>query len=160
MPTYNGPDKTWDPATDRAIQRMHPKVRPYARQFINSAYKQGIKLRVTSTLRTYAEQNALYAQGRTDKSKPKVTQAKAGESNHNFGVAMDVVPIVDGKADWNSKDWKKIGDIGKAAGFAWGGDWKSFKDMPHFEMQFGLSLGQLRSRFESGDKVDSYYPRI
>lgn len=156
MPEYNGTDKTWDKITDRNIELMHPMVRPYARKLINEAEKEGIKLRATSTLRTYPEQTKLYSYGRTDKSKAKVTNAQAGESAHNFGTGMDVVPIVNGKADWNTKEWPKIAAIGKKLGFEWGGDWHSIKDQPHFEMNFGLTLAQLRSRYESGNKTGDY----
>ena len=65
------------------------------------------------------------------------------------------MPIVNGKADWNT-DWNKIGVIGKSVGFSWGGDWSSFKDNPHFEMNFGNSLAQLRAKYDSGKLTDGY----
>jgi len=148
-------NKVWDAISETKILTLHPKIRDKAREFLVKAEKAGYKLRITSGLRTYAEQNALYAQGRT-KAGGIVTNAKGGQSNHNFGTALDVVPIVNGKADWKSKDWNKIGEIGKSVGFAWGGDWKGLVDKPHFEMQFGLTLAQLRKKYESGDKQGEY----
>ena len=147
-------EKVWDLLTEAKISTLHPKVRDKAREFINKAEKEGIKLRITSAFRTYAEQDALYAQGRT-KAGSIVTNAKAGQSSHNFATAIDVVPIVNGNADWNT-DWSKIATIGKSVGFSWGGDWKSFKDKPHFEMNFGNTLAQLRSKFNSGQVTDGY----
>lgn len=147
-------EKVWDLLSESRIYTLHPKVRDKAREFINKAEKQGIKLRITSAQRTYAEQDALYAQGRT-KGGSIVTNAKAGESSHNFGTAIDVVPIVNGNADWNT-DWNKIATIGKSVGFVWGGDWTSFKDKPHFEMNFGNTLAQLRSKYNSGQLSDGY----
>jgi peptidoglycan L-alanyl-D-glutamate endopeptidase CwlK len=89
-----------------------------------------------------AEQDALYAQGRKKPGK-KVTNAKAGQSIHNYGLAVDIVLIIDGKtaswdvkADWDNDrkaDWMECVEIFKKHGWDWGGDWRTFKDMPHFE---------------------------
>ena len=147
-------EKVWDFNTELKINTLHPKVRDKAREFINKAEKEGIKLRITSGFRTYAEQDALYAQGRT-KGGSIVTNAKAGQSSHNFGTAIDVVPIVNGNANWKA-DWNKIATIGKSVGFSWGGDWNSFKDKPHFEMNFGNTLAQLRKKFNNGQISDGY----
>jgi hypothetical protein len=104
-------NKVWDAISEVKILTLHPKIRDKAREFLVKAEKAGYKLRITSGLRTYAEQNALYAKGRTTAGSI-VTNAKGCQSNHNFGTAFDVVPIVNGKADWNSKDWNKIGENG------------------------------------------------
>lgn len=72
-----------------------------------------------------------------------MTNAKGGYSNHNFGLAFDIVGITDGKIDYNL-DWKSLSNLGKSKGFEWGGDWK-FQDKPHFQMQFGNSLKDLRA---------------
>ena len=151
-------NKVWDSVSERNIEKLHPKVRDKAREFINKVEKDlGIKLRATSTLRTYAEQDKLYAQGRTTKG-GIVTNAKGGQSNHNFGTALDVVPIVNGQADWKTTadTWNKIAIIGKGLGFQWGGDWKGLVDKPHFEMQFGNTLAQLRQKYESGQRDGEY----
>jgi hypothetical protein len=151
-------NKVWDLISERNIEKLHPKVRNKAIEFINKVEKElGIKLRVTSTLRTYAEQDKLYAQGRTTKG-GIVTNAKGGQSNHNFGTALDVVPIVNGQADWKTTadTWNKIGTVGKSLGFDWGGDWKSFIDKPHFEMTFNNSLAQMRNKQEKGEVEGGY----
>ena len=148
-------NKVWDAVSEAKILTLHPKIRDKAREFLVKAEKAGYKLRITSGFRTYAEQNALYAKGRTTDDSI-VTNARDSQANHNFGTAFDVVPIVNGKADWNSKDWNKIGEIGESVGFAWGGRWKGLVDKPHFEMQFGLTLTQLRKKYESGDKQGEY----
>lgn len=146
--------KVWDVLSETRINTLHPKVRDKAREFINKAEKQNIKLRVASAYRSYAEQNDLYAQGRTKAGKI-VTYAKGGQSSHNFGTAIDVVPIVNGKADYNT-DWNKIATIGKSVGFAWGGDWTSFVDKPHFEMNFGNTLAQLQTKYKNKQLTDGY----
>lgn len=104
------------------------------------------ELRVTSTYRDYEYQTHLYAQGRT-RSGGIVTNAKAGYSWHNFQVAFDVVPIVDGKAIWeNAQLWRDIGEIGQECGLEWGGSWASFPDRPHFQDAGGMNMAQLRAR--------------
>jgi len=149
-------EKTWDVASDRRISTLHPLVIAKAKEFIIRAEKElGIKLRVFSALRTYAEQTALYAKGRTLPGK-KVTNAKAGSSYHNFGLAIDVVEIKNGKALWNNPNWSKIAELGKGIGFEWGGDWKSFKDKPHFQITFGKSLVVLRELHRSGKRAGDY----
>jgi peptidoglycan L-alanyl-D-glutamate endopeptidase CwlK len=147
-------NKVWDFVSEQNISTLHPMVREAARKFINVADNNGIKLRIVSALRTFAEQDSLYAQGRT-KPGQIVTNAKAGQSSHNFGTAIDVVPIVNGKANWNA-DYNRIAAIGKEIGFSWGGDWISFKDKPHFEMNFGYSLAQLRDKYNTGQLSGGY----
>ncbi len=146
--------KVWDLVTEIRIRSLHPLVQDKARAFINKAEAAGIHLRVTSAHRSYSEQNKLYAQGRTTPG-TIVTNARGGESYHNFGLAIDVVPIVNGKADWNT-DWNRIAAIGKSEGFSWGGDWTSFKDKPHFQMNFGQTLAQLRNKYNNGLLSDGH----
>lgn len=145
---------TWDLVTNKKIEKLHPKIRCSVKNFINEVEKTiGIKLRVIQGFRTYAEQDALYAQGRTTGGS-KVTNAKGGQSNHNFGLAIDVAEIKNGKIDWNEQEkvLPKIAPIGKKWGFEWGGDWKSLKDKPHFEMMFGKSLSELRKLYNENGK--------
>ena len=146
--------KVWDYMTAVRINNLHPSIRQQATEFINKAEAEGIKLRITSGLRTFAEQDKLYAQGRTEPG-AIVTYAKAGESTHNYGLSFDVVPIVNGKADYNT-DWDRIALIGKSFGFQWGGDWSGFEDKPHFEKTFGLSIAQLQNLYNSGQLQDDY----
>lgn len=134
---------TWDKVTDERIATLDKRVQPFATRFINRVYTElGITLRVTQGRRSIVEQNGFYAQGRTKPGKI-ITNAKGGYSYHNFGLALDVVVIKNGQADWTVLN-KDIVRIAKEEGFEWGGDWKSFKDYPHFQMTFGQSLEQLR----------------
>lgn len=149
-------EKTWDINSDRKIATLHPKIQAAAKEFIIRAEKElGIKLRVTSGFRSWTEQTELYNQGRTTAGK-KVTNAKAGESLHNFGLAIDLVEIKNGQALWKNPNWDKIAALGKQIGFTWGGDWSSFKDLPHFEMRFGRSLSQLQQLYTSGKRSGEY----
>lgn len=139
------------------INKLHPQMRANAMRFIGAASVAGFDIMVTSTLRTFAQQDELYSYGRSgaNKSKGKVTNAKGGQSYHNYGLAMDVVPIVNGKADWNA-DWQRLGAIGKAQGLEWGGDFKSFIDRPHFQMRFNLTTTELLRRKNAGQTTGGY----
>ncbi|AFC22836.1 transglycosylase SLT domain-containing protein [Saprospira grandis] len=133
---YRGANKTWDKHTNNRIPTLDARVQKAAYGFINTVEQElGIKLRVTSALRTVAEQDALY-------KKDNVTKAQGGQSYHNYGLAIDVVEIKNGQVIWNC-DWPKIAAVGKRFGFEWGGDWKGFVDKPHFQMPFGKSIRQL-----------------
>lgn len=149
-PAGDAPDPK---VTGDKLAMLHPKMRGQARKFVESARKLGIDLRVTSTYRSIAKQNELYGYGRTDKSKGIVTNARGGQSYHNYGLAMDVVPYVDGKPDWKT-DWAKLGALGKAHGLEWGGDFKTFVDRPHFQMKFGKTTTELKAMIDAG-RVDA-----
>ncbi|MGJ1420760.1 RHS repeat-associated core domain-containing protein [Sphingobacterium spiritivorum] len=135
---------TGDVVSDKRIQGLHPAIRMQATDFIKeaNANSSSTMIRVADGFRTYAEQDALYAQGRTA-SGSIVTKAKGGYSNHNFGLAFDIVGVTKGKTDYNL-DWKSLSTLGKSKGLEWGGDWK-FKDMPHFQNMFGNGMKDLRA---------------
>jgi peptidoglycan L-alanyl-D-glutamate endopeptidase CwlK len=129
----------------RNVADLHPYVQTLAKKFLALAKKEGIDVLVTSTYRDAESQNALYAQGRTKPGRI-VTNAKAGQSWHNYRLAFDVVPIVNGKAMWNDlRTFKRLGEIGKSVGLEWAGDWKQFKELAHFQATGGLTLAQLRA---------------
>lgn len=102
--------------------------------------------KITSGFRSEYEQSKLYAQGRTQPG-PKVTNAKWGSSFHNFGLACDLVALVDGKPSWASEHYAWLGPACKEVGLRWGGDFKSIVDLPHVEFPLdtlGLTLADLR----------------
>lgn len=149
-------EKTWDIVSDRRIDTLHPLIRTKVKEFIIRAKKElGIKLRITSALRTWEEQTRLYNKGRSSPGK-QVTNAKAGESYHNFGLAFDVVEIKNGKAIWKNSNWNKIGMLGKSMGFEWGGDWVTRVDKPHFQIRFGMHHKTLAQLYKSGQREGIY----
>jgi peptidoglycan L-alanyl-D-glutamate endopeptidase CwlK len=126
-----------------------PKVYQLCLAFVAECKKQGIDVIITSTFRDFESQTALYNQGRTTAG-PKVTNAKAGESYHNYRCAFDFVPVINGKAQWNDlKTFERCGVIGEQLGLEWAGRWKSFKELAHLQYTGGLSIAQLKS----GSKV-------
>lgn len=152
---------------EKSIAKLHPQVRDKIRKFINDVYtKHQVQLVIVQDYRTYAQQDALYAKGRTA-SGSVVTNARGGQSNHNFALAVDVFPLwedgklhMDVKSDQkNIKILKKIALIGKGIGLEWGGDWKSIIDNPHFQLKTGKTMAQLRELTESagGDPLKVKY---
>ena len=148
-----------DTPTKNQISKLHPLVRNEVTAIIqecDNALTGRATVRITQGLRTYAEQDALYKQGRTTAGK-KVTNAKAGQSVHNYGFAIDICLIIDGKvASWETtKDWDndKIADwyecvkIFAKHGWEWGGNWKTFKDLPHFDKR-GFNSWQKLSKLK------------
>lgn len=158
------------------IALLHPGLRQIALDVlaeIECELKGRAKVRFTYTLRSDAEQDGLYALGRT-KVNPdgkslkrpkgyKVTNAPGGSSIHNYGLAIDIAFILDGKtASWDDlpdydgdkvADWMECVNIFKKYGFVWGGDWSSFIDKPHFQNTFGYTLAQLKAKRAEKDFI-------
>jgi peptidoglycan L-alanyl-D-glutamate endopeptidase CwlK len=111
----------------------------------------GIDLLITSTYRDFDAQAALYAQGRT-KPGGKVTNARPGQSWHNWRRAFDVVPLRGGKPVWDVGDlvWYQVGAIGEELGLEWAGRWKRFPEFPHFQLLAGRSLQGMIATYPKG----------
>ena len=145
---------TWDPKyTDKRIKLLHPSIRRSAKELILKCSNElNLNLRMAQTFRSIAEQDALYAKGRTT-SGNKVTNAKGGSSYHNYGLAFDLVEITpSGGANYNY-DFIAVSNIAKSLNFKWGGDWKSFVDKPHYQMVFGFKVGELLAKVKNGDTI-------
>jgi peptidoglycan LD-endopeptidase CwlK len=153
-----------DPISLKRIEKLHPKVREEAKKILEEISQKltgRAMCRFTYTLRTMTEQNALYAQGRTIKG-PIVTNARAGYSYHNYGLAIDFALVIDGKeASWDmskdfdgdkKSDWMEVVEVFEKYGWEWGGRWK-FKDGPHFQKTFGNKVADLLKQHNAG-KID------
>ena len=125
----------------RSLSDLNPKVAAMCSEFINRCKAQHIDILITSTYRDAESQNALYAQGRTAPGK-KVTNAKGGQSFHNWKVAFDFCPIVNGKPNWNDVAlYTKCGEIAESVGLEWAGRWKGkMIEMAHCQFTGGLTL--------------------
>lgn len=147
------------------IATLNEKVRPYFERIViegtRIAREMGVGLYVmTGGTRTYAEQDALYAQGRTAGGK-RVTNARGGYSNHNFGIAGDFGVFstrgeyLDGSnPGLASKIHRAVAEWVKAnLPIEWGGDWESFPDEPHFQYRTGLSTADMRARVAAGKAI-------
>ena len=126
-----------DKYTNERISGLHPKCIETFTNFIDECETQfKITLRIVQGFRSFAEQDALYAQGRTTTGKI-VTQAKGGESYHCYGMAIDLAEVMaDGQINWNF-DYSMLVPIANKYGLTWGGSFVTFRDKPHFEMSFG-----------------------
>ena len=125
---------------------LQPVVSRKAELVVKEMASLGYAVHVFEGFRTTVRQNELYAQGRT-RPGTIVTQAKGGESLHNYGVAVDIVFGMKGKPSWNPKEpWALLGKTGKKYGFSWGGDWVGFNDMPHLEMTLGYKLSDFQNK--------------
>jgi LAS superfamily LD-carboxypeptidase LdcB len=113
-----------------------------------------IRIKVESGLRTFAEQQKLYDQGRTTPGSI-VTNAKPGESYHNYGLAVDVVPLLGNGDNWNTSEatWQLVGQAGKDVKLEWGGNWTSFVDRPHFQLTGGLKISQCLTLYKSNHQT-------
>jgi peptidoglycan LD-endopeptidase CwlK len=122
-----------DPYSEARLKDVHPEL---ARRIHQLADMLEFPMRVTQGLRTYAQQDALYAQGRTEPGLV-VTEAKGGYSMHNFGLAVDVAPTDGFAIDWNGKDakWAEILSKAPSCGLAEGAAWRTFPDEPHLYPQ-------------------------
>lgn len=139
----------------RDLKDLVPVVAAKCAAFVSACKEQGIDILITSTLRDNESQAALYAQGRTSIGRnPRiekplgdtVTNAKAGESYHNYGCAFDFVPMVNGKAQWDDlRTFSKCGLIAESLGLEWAGRWKTFKELAHCQYTAGLTLQDLKN---------------
>src|SRR5688572_2260859 len=138
------------PSSERRLQQTHPALAAAIRGMITDLAAKGMVVEVVQGLRTFAEQDDLYAKGRT-KPGAIVTQARGGESNHNFGLAVDLCPFVDDKPDWNApmSVWAAIGAAAEARGLEWGGSWKKFLDKPHVQLP-GMTVKECARCFRDG----------
>jgi len=145
-----------DSRSERNIATLMPVMQEKARKIMRAAYawsgRKSFTFSILSGTRSYAEQDALFAK------RPKVTNARGGQSNHNFGIAIDI-GIFDMKGKYltgsNRTEEQIYAALGAAIkadvpGIDWGGDWNGFVDMPHYEYRTGLTISQKRYRFESG----------
>jgi peptidoglycan L-alanyl-D-glutamate endopeptidase CwlK len=141
----------------KLLNQLHPFIiRAKAIEAYNeaiSATPSHIHPLITETGRSFKRSDDLYAQGRTTKG-DIVTNAKAGQSYHNYFLALDFVILVDGVESWKVDDnWMIVVNIFKKHGFVWGGDFKSMKDRPHLEMTFGYNWRTLLEMHNNKDYI-------
>ena len=119
----------------RGIEKLHPELQPIAEEFRRRCKAAGLNVLITETLRSRAEQEALYAQGRT-RPGPIVTRCRYPDSPHCWGVAFDFCRNERGREYVDTDGFfRKCGAIGKSLGLTWGGDWTGFVDKPHLELK-------------------------
>lgn len=130
-----------DSVSEGRLSSVCPQLAERVRRMADMLAQEGIVIRVTQGLRTWDEQNRLYQRGRTVPG-PKVTNAAAGSSYHNYGLAVDCVPMEHDQPDWNTEHpaWKRMIAIGESVGLVSGSEWRTFPDMPHFQFTDNLPV--------------------
>jgi peptidoglycan L-alanyl-D-glutamate endopeptidase CwlK len=157
---FTGPRDDANARSERLIATLLPHVRPYARALYFKARDNGIQVNIISGTRSFEEQDALYAQGRTTAG-DIVTNARGGYSNHNFGIAFDIGVFSGSRYLPESPLYKAVGALGMELGLEWGGNWKTIVDQPHFQLRpawaDGMTdramLAELRRRTDHGEAV-------
>lgn len=134
-----------DSASEALLQHVHPELANRIRELTRRVADQ-MPCAVDSGYRSFDEQAKLYAIGRPPPP-AKVTNAKPGDSYHNYGLAVDMVTLKGGAHNWNEADAKIRGSVGQQLGLEWGGAWTDFQDLPHFQLTMGLSIGQCRALY-------------
>lgn len=138
-----------NPTSEKRLDKVHPELKKRVCDLIAAFAQRGTQIEVVQGLRTIAEQNALYAQGR---SKPGhiVTNARGGQSNHNYGLAVDLCPFVNGRPDFTTNaTYVAIGAEAVKRGLEWGGNWKKLIDKPHVQLP-GMSIAECNRLFKKG----------
>ena len=158
------------------IKEAHPKLRDKMLQDYkdaNNLLGKGVRLRFAYVYRSNALQDKLYNQ------RPKITNAKGGQSIHNYGLAFDIVMLYDNDGNGTFEeasysmikdfdkdtiaDWKEVTNFFKSKGWECGADWKTFKDAPHFQFDYGFDWKVLKQRVDKGITITEnniIYPKI
>ena len=157
-----------DNLTIDRIYKSHPKIKEELLSLYlqcNNMLPKNVRLRFSYVFRSPKEQHALFLK------RPKVTNADSWQSIHNYGLAFDIVLLYDKNNDgtfetasWdNDKNWQMVVAFFKSKGYEWGGDWKKFKDAPHFQKDFGFDWKTLKQRVDKGITIVENgitYPKI
>lgn len=118
----------------------------------------GRELYIVATHRSYEDQDKLYAQGRTAEGRI-VTNARGGESWHNFGRAIDFAfeeagtqrPTWSNTTRQEQDDWRLLGQIGERIGLSWGGRFEGLGDFGHFHHSGNMTIDKARAKWEAGN---------
>ena len=157
-----------DNLTIDRIYKAHPKIKEELLSLYlqcNNMLPKNVRLRFAYVFRSPEEQHALFLK------RPKVTNADSWQSIHNYGLAFDIVLLYDKNNDgtfetasWgDDKNWQMVVNFFKSKGYEWGGDWKKFKDAPHFQKDFGFDWKTLKQRIDKGITIVENgitYPKI
>jgi len=136
------------------LMALHTYFRDRIIELIKVCKSKGIKLAIVETYRTHAKQNEYKGMGK------KYTNSVGGKSKHQYGLAIDVVPMVNNKPAWNNTAlWRKVGAAGENLGLRWGGRWRKPYDPAHFEWTGGLSASELaHGSFPEIPQCNEKYP--
>ena len=124
------------------LSSLNPHVALLARRFLRLAKENNLDVRITAAFRSWSEEDRLFAQGRWAPG-PIVTNARGGDSYHNWGLAFDAAPFEGGQISSDQQKFIQMGHLGQQVGLQWGGTFKAIVDYPHFQYTFGLNTWDL-----------------
>jgi peptidoglycan L-alanyl-D-glutamate endopeptidase CwlK len=146
--------RAFDIRSESNITTLSLKTQRLARVLLGRILDGGVNARIISGSRTYAQQDALFRKGRFGNPGPRVTNARGGQSNHNFGIAWDIgVFTASGGFVTSEAPYEEAAALGltdATLAIEWGGNWISFVDRPHYQLAVGMSIAELRTSFEAG----------
>lgn len=142
----------FDPRSERLIATLQLPAQRAARTFLARARASGIDARIISATRTYDEQNQLFRQGRYGNAGCRVTNARGGQSNHNFAIAWDIGVFADGAYLKGISAYENAARACLVDDLVWGGTWQTFRDTPHYQLANGLTTAATRALFEAGQR--------
>ncbi len=137
------------------IFSLVPAAQELARKFMKLALTSGKDITIISGIRTYEEQKVLFRKGRWGNSGPIVTNARGGQSYHNFGLAWDIAIFENGVYITRDQPYKEVANlvVGKLNRLEWGGHWITFPDNPHYQLEaIDISIAEVRRLFEDGKR--------
>ena len=148
---------TLDKISVDKLKLVYPDISErFLRVFQDMLLHNQMVIRVTDGFRSIERQKKLYEIGRGKTKLPPVTNAKAGDSLHNYGCAIDVCfvgrdPYLNAhpKGDFL---WKEFGRLAKVHGFIWGGDFSYLIDRPHIQLTYGATLPEIKQLYRGGDQ--------
>ena len=147
----------------RDFEALHPRLQAKATELKEKCAEQGVHILFSECVRSKAEQDALYAQGRTTPGNT-VTNAKGStySSQHQWGIAVDFYLDMDVDGDGQKTDdafntstglFERVGTIALSIGLGWGGTWKSFQDRPHIYLpDWGSTTYELKKEYGTPEK--------
>lgn len=142
----------FDTRSEALIATLQLPAQRAARAFLARARASGIDARIISATRSYEEQNRLFRQGRYGNPGCKVTNARGGQSNHNFAIAWDIGVFANGTYLKGVSAYENAARACLIDDLVWGGTWQTFRDTPHYQLASGLSTAQTRALFEAGQR--------
>lgn len=144
-----------DKHSEERLAEVHPKLAALVRQLAIQLAVEEIEVRVTAGMRSWDEQQKLYDQGRKTAGRI-VTKCPPGWSWHQYALAVDVAPFIDGQPEWDETHpaWKRIHEVARSLGLTLGADFPHFPDYPHLQLTGTFPVNptaEVRQLFKDGN---------
>lgn len=125
-------------------------------ELLAKAKAEGLDVAMYCATRSFDEQARLYAKGRTTAGQI-VTNAPPGFSFHQYGMAADLVFLINGEWSWaENLPWDRLGELGLSVGLEWGGFWDSV-DRPHFQLTYGLPISNAFKEYNKNHNIEDVW---